>query len=201
MLKSKATRALGNDVKMAVKVVCCNALWPRDRLRLAGCDVPEGDELCGQPDSLHHRLWLCPAPAAVEARQAAADVYRNCWKRHGASLSSLDLSRTARGHWREEMMSGKETILKLAQDIAHSSASGIEMIDFSEQPNLEGPVLEDCFSVSDFSWSTLVTLKIKNCKKASGSIPASIRACVKLRTLDLSGCGFSGALSTRAERF
>ena len=134
-----------------------------------------------------------------EARNTAAEAYRNLWKRHGASLRILDLSRTARGHWSEDMMSGEETVLCLAQDIAQSGAS-VEMIDFSEQPNLEGPVLETFFSVREFSWSTLVTLKIKNCKEASGSIPASICACVMLQTLDLQHCGFSGALSIRSER-
>ena len=135
-----------------------------------------------------------------EARQAAAEAYRNCWKRHGASLRSLDLSRTARGQWREEMMGGEETVLRLAQDIAHSGASAIEMIDLSQQPQLEGPVLENFFSVSEFSCPTLVTLKIKNCRNASGSIPASICECVKLQTLDLQGCGFSGVFSTQSER-
>ena len=135
--------------------------------------------------------------SSAEARKAAAEAYRNLWKRHGASLRRLDLSRTARGHWREEMMSGEETVVCLAQDIAHSGASAIETIDFSEQPKLEGPVLEAFFKASQPWWSTLVTLKLKNCKNASGSIPASIAACVMLQTLDAQGCGFSGALSVR----
>ena len=143
----------------------------------------------------------CGVAVSPEARQAAAEAYRNCWKRHGASLRIVDLSRTARGHWREEMMSGKETVLRLAQDIAQSGASAIEMIDLSEQPQLEGPVLEHFFSVSEFPWSTLVTLKLKKCKNASGSIPASICACVNLQTLYLESCGFSGARSIRSERF
>ena len=94
-------------------------------------------------------------------------------------------------------MSGEETALCLAQDIARSGASMIEMIDFFEQRNLEGPVLETLFSVCEFSLSTLIALKLVNCKNASGSIPASICECLMLKTLDLQGCGFSGALSVR----
>ena len=88
---------------------------------------------------------------------------------------------------------------EVAQDIAQSGAS-VAMIDVSEQLNLQGPVLETFFSVHEFSWSTLVTLKIKNCYNATGSIPASICACVMLQTLELQNCGFSGALSIRTER-
>jgi hypothetical protein len=85
-----------------------------------------------------------------EARNTAANAYRNLWKRHGASLRILDLSRTARGHWSKEMMSGEETVLCLAQDIAQSGAS-VAMIDFFEQLNFQGPVLETFFSVHEFS--------------------------------------------------
>ena len=61
--------------------------------------------------------------SSPEARNTAANAYRNLWKRHGASLRILDLSRTARGHWRQEMMSGEVTILCLARDIAQSKCS------------------------------------------------------------------------------
>ena len=153
----------------------------------------------GVPDQYHEAIDKCLAfydqPNTYQLFHAEA--YRNLWKRHGASLRRLDLSRTARGHWRKEMMSGEETVVCLAQDIVHSGASAIETIDFSEQPKLEGPVLEVFFKASQPWWSTLVTLKLKNCKNASGSIPASIAACVMLQTLDAQGCGFSGALSVR----
>ena len=139
--------------------------------------------------------WGVASPG--EARNTAAGAYRNLWKRHGASFCSLDLSRTARGHWDEGMMSGKETALCLAQDIVRSGASMIEMIDFFEQRNLEGPVLETLFSVYEFSLSTLIALKLVNCKNASGSIPASVCTCLLLKTLALQGCGFSGAFGTQ----
>ena len=138
--------------------------------------------------------------SSPEASNAAAKAYRNLWKRHGTSLRNLDLSRTARGHWKESMMSGEETVLCLAQDIAQSGASMLEMVDFSEQKGLHGPVLETLFSVCASSLSKLLTLKLGGCASASGLIPASICTCLMLQTLDLHGCGFSGALSIRSER-
>ena len=129
--------------------------------------------------------------ASDRARNDAASAYGNVWKRHGKDhLRFLDLSRAARGHWCKEMLSGEGTIRRLAENLAHSGVP-IEMIDLSEQPLLEGPVLE-LFDISGFSWSTLITLKIKGCGKASGSIPPSIRECAKLQTLELQNCGFSG---------
>ena len=137
--------------------------------------------------------------SSPEASNAAAKAYRNLWKRHGTSLRDLDLSRTARGHWKESMMSGEETVLCLAQDIVQSGASMIEMVDFSEQTGLQGPVLETLFSVCASSLAKLLTLKLGGCNSASGLIPASICTCLMLQTLDLHGCGFSGALSIRSE--
>ena len=138
--------------------------------------------------------------SSPEASNAAAEAYRNLWKRHGTSLRRLDLSRTARGHWKESMMSGEETVLRLAQDVVQSGASMIETVDFSEQTGLQGPVLETLFSVCASSLSKLLTLKLGGCRSASGLIPASICTCLMLQTLDLHGCGFSGALSIRPER-
>ena len=97
-------------------------------------------------------------------------------------------------------MSSEETVLCLAQDIAQSGASMLEMVDFSEQTGLHGPVLETLFSVCASSLSKLLTLKLGGCASASGLIPASICTCLMLQTLDLHGCGFSGALSIRSER-
>ena len=118
----------------------------------------------------------------------------NCWTRQGKDhLRVLDLSRAARGYDPSEgMLSGECTIRRLAENVAHSD-SPIKMIDLSEHPQLEGPVLELLSDVSGFSWSTLITLKIKDCKNASGSIPPSIGECATLQTLELQGCGFTGA--------
>ena len=129
------------------------------------------------------------AASSAEARNTAANAYRNLWKRHGTSLRSLDLSRAAQAHWREEMFSDVGLIRRLTEDIAHSGASMIEMIDLSEQPQLEGAVLEDMFSVCASSLSKLLTLKLRNCPLVSCTIPASIRACMMLQTLDLSRTG------------
>ena len=94
-------------------------------------------------------------------------------------------------------MSGEETVLRLAQDIVQSGASMIEMVDFSEQTGLQGPVLETLLSVCASSLPKLLTLKLGGCKSASGLIPASICTCLMLQALNLHGCEFSGALSTR----
>ena len=134
------------------------------------------------------------------ARTEAAKAYCNLWKRHGCdNLDVLDLSRDGRGHWREGMMSGGEEMWEhLFSNVAQSGAS-IVSIDLSEQPALKGAVLDLLFE--EISLASLITLKMKNCKMVSGSIPRSIEGCSNLQTLNLSGCGLTGTCRIRSERF
>ena len=133
--------------------------------------------------------WL--GVASDSGRQEAIDAYCNLWKRHGTDhLRIIDLSRSARSHWRDDMLK-KGIFERLAHDVAHSGAP-IETIDLSLQYGLTGPVLEIFFD-SGLSLTNLGTLKMKRCRNVSGTIPPAIGSCLNLRTLDLSECGFSGA--------
>ena len=52
-----------------VKAAACGVLWYRFRLLASGLAIDGACELCGgNDDSIHHRLWWCDAPAALEAR-------------------------------------------------------------------------------------------------------------------------------------
>ena len=137
--------------------------------------------------------WLGVASNVGTARENALAAYCNLWKRFGVdSLRVLDLSRGARGHWRQGMLCGEGVIERLAQDVARSDAP-IESIDLSEQPQLEGHLFLETLFSSGFSSSNLITLTLKNCKAASGTIPAAVGGCAVLQMLELSGCAFSGA--------
>ena len=137
--------------------------------------------------------WLGVASNVGTARENALAAYCNLWKRFGVdSLRVLDLSRGARGHWRQDMLCGEGAVERLAQDLARSGAP-IESIDLSEQPQLEGHLFLETLFSSGFSSSNLITLTLKNCKAASGTIPAAVGGCAVLQMLDLSGCAFSGA--------
>eukprot|EP00959_Pyramimonas_sp_CCMP1952_P289720 6059414-Pyramimonas_sp.AAC.1 len=48
--------------------------FTNDRLRALGSESDGPCPLCGQQDSLHHRLWCCQAQECVEAREAAASL-------------------------------------------------------------------------------------------------------------------------------
>ena len=137
--------------------------------------------------------WLGVASNVGTARENALAAYCNLWKRFGVdSLRVLDLSRGARGHWRQDMLCGEGAVERLAQDVARSDAP-IESIDLSEQPQLEGHLFLETLFSSGFSSSNLITLTLKNCKAASGTIPAAVGGCAVLQMLELSGCAFSGA--------
>jgi len=58
-----------------VSAACCNALWTRDRLVRSGYELETNlCELCGlQVDTIHHRLYICTDPGAVEARNRVAE--------------------------------------------------------------------------------------------------------------------------------
>lgn len=137
--------------------------------------------------------WLGVASNVGTARENALAAYCNLWKRFGVDrLRALDLSRAARGHWRQDMLCGEGAVERLAQDVARSDAP-IESIDLSEQPQLEGHLFLETLFSSGFSSSNLITLTLKNCKAASGTIPAAVGGCAVLQMLELSGCAFSGA--------
>ena len=137
--------------------------------------------------------WLGVASNVGTARENALAAYCNLWKRFGVDrLRALDLSRAARGHWRQDMLCGEGAVERLAQDVARSDAP-IESIDLSEQPQLEGHLFLETLFSSGFSSSNLITLTLKNCKAASGTIHAAVDGCAVLQMLELSGCAFSGA--------
>ena len=52
------------------------AVWTRDRLFAAGASgiLSCNCDKCGQPDSVFHRLWLCPAVDVTRAESAAATL-------------------------------------------------------------------------------------------------------------------------------
>ena len=118
--------------------------------------------------------WLGVASNVGTARENALAAYCNLWKRFGVDrLRALNLSRGARGHWRQDMLCGEGAVERLAQDVARSDAP-IESIDLSEQPQLEGHLFLETLFSSGFSSSNLITLTLKNCKAASSTIPSGL---------------------------
>ena len=101
--------------------------------------------------------WL-GVSSTKRGRARAIDAYCNLWKRYGNRLpKTLDLSRKSRGHWKESMLrrSHKKEIfiMCLARNMAYAGVRpSLEKIDFSEQPALEGPVLEVLFGVESSIW-------------------------------------------------
>jgi len=69
-----ATKKRSLKEKAVVGAAGCNALWTRTRVKKAGyilestkCELCEKEE-----DTIHHRLYMCTHPKALEARQAVA---------------------------------------------------------------------------------------------------------------------------------
>ena len=133
---------------------------------------------------------------APDARPSdAVSVYCKLWKDFGGAWRTCDLSRKARGHWREDMLSGAGVILSLATSLGSSAALRLEQIDLSEQKELEGGVLEILFGACVLP--ALRKLTLVNCSSTGGTcgtVPAAIGGCKSLVTLDLSNSGFEGAI-------
>ena len=106
------------------------------RLVLDG-DMPGALDVCGE--------WLGVSSSDAGHAQAF-DAYCNLWKRHGGELPRLlDLSRKARGHWKQGMLRGDKEIVieRLVRDLMHGGVMPLlERIDLTRQERLEGPVLE-----------------------------------------------------------
>ena len=59
----------GPNERGIARTVMCGGVWAKERLNHAGYSLPDSAcHLCGQKDSLHHRLWRCGAPRVRELR-------------------------------------------------------------------------------------------------------------------------------------
>ena len=54
--------------KACVSMVFCKGYWTRDKLLQGGYLLEAVCALCGEPDSLHHRLWCCQHADAIRIR-------------------------------------------------------------------------------------------------------------------------------------
>ena len=129
--------------------------------------------------------WLGVASSAA-ARKKALNAYCDLWKRYGSTLRSLDLSRSAHGHWRLEMLAGQSTAEKIASAIWESGDAALESVDFAEQTRLTGNAIE--VFVGEHGQASLRHLRFHQCRCISGTVPPSISGCTNLLTLDVSDC-------------
>ena len=131
--------------------------------------------------------------ASSESRPSAVSVYCKLWKDLGGE--SCDLSKSARGHWHDDMLSGEGVLLRLATSLASGGAAArLEQIDLSEQHNLEGGVLEILLGACALPKLRMLTLvKCSGAGGTCGTIPAAIGGCESLVALDLNGSEFEGA--------
>ena len=59
LLRTKDTPSWGQPEKGMLRTVCAHGVWPLARLQQAGYDT-DGLCLCGELDTLAHRLYQCP---------------------------------------------------------------------------------------------------------------------------------------------
>ena len=83
--------------KACVAMVFCRGFWTRDKLLQGGYLLEAVCELCGESDSLHHRLWCCQHPdanllrgelvsgdlvAKAKAAGPASPLFNRAWFEH-----------------------------------------------------------------------------------------------------------------------
>eukprot|EP00959_Pyramimonas_sp_CCMP1952_P012633 266892-Pyramimonas_sp.AAC.1 len=76
IVRTMACRSKKLSARQNYAITSCftKAAFTNDRLRALGYESDGLCPLCGQQDSLHHRLWCCRAQERVEAREAAASL-------------------------------------------------------------------------------------------------------------------------------
>ena len=134
--------------------------------------------------------WMGVAPPG--ARPGVISVYCKLWKVFGGEMRMFTLSKAARSHWGEDMLSGDGVMQSLATSLSFSAAPCLEEIDLSEQRQLEGDVLGILLAACVLP--KLRTINFSGCRKATCVIPASITRCGNLAMLDLGQCGREGRL-------
>ena len=204
-----ALRILGANDEWDKFDVSCAELWdllPNDAKLDSNDHEPETVESTFrglvrklEPDDKDHALVVCSewlgVAATDDGRGRAFKEYCRLWERHGPQLSrKVDLSRKARGHWKEEMLRGSKEriIVNLIQSLSCNVevSPQMESIGLAEQRELQGPVLE---MLPLNTLTNLHTLPLQNCRKLEpGPIPSTIGCCVKLRDLNLSHCNRTG---------
>ena len=90
--------------------------------------------------------WLGVASPAGNGHVQAINAYCSLWKRYGQRLPrEIDLSRKAHVHWKPSMLHGSQEVViaRLLHSLTYGGAMPLlKTIDFTEQQQLEGPVLE-----------------------------------------------------------
>ena len=151
-----------------------------------------------QHGDVHGALAACAewlGVASHDARPEVVSIYCKLWKDYGGAWRSLDLSKTAHGHWDSTMLSGEGTILSLAESLAVSAAASLERIDLSKQQGLPESVLGILLGAC--ALPKLQTLKLAECNKrpqpTCGTVPAEIGGCESLLVFDVHFGRFIGA--------
>ena len=74
LLRAQGKKAFSPKEKIVMRCILADAFWPRARLHKAGYDISPKCPLCdtGEDDTLHHRAWVCPHPAAAKVRERLA---------------------------------------------------------------------------------------------------------------------------------
>ena len=61
--------------KYLVRAAICDAVWTEDKCQKRGYVTDGSCPLCGQPDSLFHRIWQCMHSTVAAARRLHSDVF------------------------------------------------------------------------------------------------------------------------------
>ena len=79
VLRREATHGFKGEqaaqLRHMARLAAVGAVWTRDRLAEAGYPVPPLCPLCGLPDSLRHRIYLCEHPQVKEVREKVAPAW------------------------------------------------------------------------------------------------------------------------------
>ncbi|HIE69537.1 MAG TPA: hypothetical protein EYP98_04890 [Planctomycetes bacterium] len=73
--------------KGVLRAAAAGAIWTKQRQSQAGYDCGEDCDKCGGPDTVHHRIWTCPDPAATALRSKMPAFLRALARKAGASAA------------------------------------------------------------------------------------------------------------------
>ena len=137
--------------------------------------------------------WL-GVMSSARARARALDAWCSLLKRHGNVATTLDLSKTAHGHWRPSNFAGADVMQRMCTSLwSKGPPTRLRRINLDGQPELQGNVLE--LLLRDEGIATLRELRLNECRKATGTLPVSIACCTELRLLDVCGCSLTGGFN------
>jgi hypothetical protein len=174
------------ESKAVIKAVACNAIWTRQRLvTTGGLAIDPSCQLCGgmHPDTMWHRLWVCPHADVVELRntldlelvaraiRAGPDslLYGRGWMLHPYDLWPRPCACDDGTDWIRFEVSDLERGRRFEYDEEQWRLHGHVYPDGSCMPHV---LSELCRA----SWaSVMVDAEGRFCRAASGAVPSYIR--------------------------